>query len=173
MSALIVYESMFGNTRAIAQMIASGVGSRLEPVVVEVGDVEARCHADADLLIVGGPTHRFGMSRRGSRNEAEGLTEQVIESQQAGVREWVSSLDWPKAGVPAASFDTRFDRPRLPGSAARGIATRLRHRGFNVIAPPQTFFVETTTGPVVEGELERAFRWGQLVADNSILVSTY
>ena len=173
MSALIVYESIYGNTKAIAQMVASGVGSLLEPVVVEVGGEGAHLTTDVELLIVGGRTHRSGMSRRGSRNEAGEVSEEALASQGTGVREWLESLDWEGGGIPAASFDTRFDRPHLSGSAARGIATRLRHRGFNVVAPPQAFFVETVTGPMAEGELERAFRWGALVADNSILVSTH
>jgi flavodoxin len=69
--AVIIYESMFGNTHAIADAIGKGIGQGLEPVdnvvvapVVEAGRERS---GDADLLVVGGPTHLHGMSRARTR----------------------------------------------------------------------------------------------------------
>lgn len=69
-------------------------------------------------------------------------------------------------GRPAASFDTRLDRsPALVGSAARGIARRLRYHGFEVVDFHESFFVDDAEGPLAEGELDRAREWGMDLAD--------
>jgi hypothetical protein len=63
-------------------------------------------------------------------------------------------------GTAAAAFDTRADKsPWLTGAASRGIAKRLRRRGYEVLST-ESFLVEDSEGPLVEGELERARAWG-------------
>ena len=60
-----------------------------------------------------------------------------------------------------ATFDTRYDKPTwLTGSAARRAAKRLRKRGYAVVVPPESYFVDTGVGPLRTGETERARRWG-------------
>jgi hypothetical protein len=59
-----------------------------------------------------------------------------------------------------ATFDTRIAKPRLPGSAAAAAEKRLRRLGFRSVVAPKSFYVEGTTGPLVDGEPERARRWG-------------
>jgi hypothetical protein len=48
--------------------------------------------------------------------------------------------------------------------AARGIAKRLRRRGFETIAEPESFLVEESEGPLAAGEVDRARRWGEALA---------
>jgi hypothetical protein len=48
----------------------------------------------------------------------------------------------------------------MAGGAANGIARRLRHRGYEMVAPPAGFIVEDVEGPLRPGELERARAWG-------------
>jgi len=50
----------------------------------------------------------------------------------------------------------------LVGSAARGIARRLRDHGYRLAIEPQSFFVKGTPGPL---ELERASEWGRTLAN--------
>ncbi|MFB9385591.1 flavodoxin family protein [Pseudonocardia petroleophila] len=158
MDALVVVESMFGNTRRIAEAVALGLGDRVHARVLEVGDPEAaRAAAVADLLVVGGPTHAFGMSRPATRRSA---AEQGAPAVEVGLREWLADLAPAGPGRTAAAFDTRADRPRLPGSAASAAARRLRRSGYAVVARPASFRVTGTTGPLVAGEEERARVWG-------------
>ena len=63
MRAVIIYESMFGNTHAIADAIAKGLEPLDNVVVVPVVEAGRERLGDADLLVVGGPTHFHGMSR--------------------------------------------------------------------------------------------------------------
>ena len=71
MRALVMYESMFGNTRDIANALAGGMSAHLEVEVVEVSAAPATVGDDVDLLVVGGPTHAHGMSNPGSRASRE------------------------------------------------------------------------------------------------------
>jgi hypothetical protein len=161
MVATLVYESMFGNTRAIAEAIARGVGSRMAIEVVRV-DAAPRTLVSTDLLIVGGPTQGFSMSRPGTRNG--GVKDDGI-APAIGIREWLSALGAPREHVPVATFDTRFKKPRwFVGSAARAAEKRLVALGFAVIAEPESFFVTGTHGPLILGEEDRAREWGGRIA---------
>ena len=168
MKAIVAYESMYGNTRQIAEAIAAGLAPLGDVQVASVNDGDAAAADGADLLIVGGPTHIHGlateMSRKGVAKAAEEEEGHVdLEPGAAdgpGLRKWLAQRSGD--GRSAAAFDTRIDRsPLLTGSAARGIAKRLRRRGYELIADPESFFVEDTEGPLAEGELDRAQAWAK------------
>lgn len=162
--ALVVYESMFGNTEAVARAIADGVASRLEVELVEVGAAPRSLPPDVRLLVVGGPTHAHGMTRPDSRADAGRRAEGRQVSRGIGIREWLTDLEAPSTPVVAAVFDTRIKGPKaLWGSAAKA-ATSLLARSFAIIRGPESFLVDGPTGPVFDrllpAELERARSWG-------------
>ena len=126
---------------------------------VEVGGAPATLDDDVTLLVVGGPTHAFGMSRPRTRQDAATQAPDGLVSTRTGLREWLAALRAP-AGIAAAAFDTKVSKPHLPGSAARAAEKRLRRLGFRVAAPAESFYVEGTLGPLLEGEQDRAMRWG-------------
>ena len=70
MQAFVVYESMFGNTRAIAHAIGAGLADAFDVAVVPVAQADAARIRDADLVVVGGPTHVHSMSRASTRKGA-------------------------------------------------------------------------------------------------------
>jgi hypothetical protein len=159
---LVVYESVFGNTRQVAEAVAGGLagtGTGGGVAVLPVEEAAARLPEDVDLLVVGGPTHAFGMTRAKTRQDAAARPG-AVSAGRIGIREWLERLDVPRPGVPAATFDTRIRKPRLPGSAAKGAARRLRSLGLRLVAPPESFWVRDTGGPLYEGERERAEHWG-------------
>lgn len=173
MRALVVYESMFGNTQTIADAVAEGIARHVSVDAVEVGAAPATIGRDVGLLVVGGPTHAFGLSRPSTRADAPAKSARPLVSAGIGIREWIGALPAAPARVAAAAFDTRIDRPRVPGSAARGAAKRLRQLGFRLIAPAESFFVTDTAGPLVAGEVERAREWGaELGAELSLVPTT-
>lgn len=161
MRALVVYESMFGTTRDIAEAIAEGLSSTMSVTVTEVGAAPKEVPADIGLLVVGGPTHAFGMSRPSTREDAAKQTATLV-STGIGIREWLAEAEID-ASVPVAVFDTRVDRPRLPGSAAAAAAKRLRRRGRRITAKA-SFYVTGREGGPVDGELGRARWWGRVIA---------
>ena len=164
MHALVVYESMFGNTRQVAEAIAAGLGSDVQVELMEVGTAPVQLGEHVELVDVGGPTHAHGLSRPGPRKAAVEQGAGAETSSGVGLRQWLEALP-ARPGISAAAFDTRFDKPRwLTGSAARGTARRLERLRFRLVAPPESFYVLGTPGPLADGELERARRWGQNLA---------
>ena len=173
MRAVVAYESMFGNTHSIADAIGKGIGQVLQPVdnVVVVPVVEAGRErlGDADLLVVGGPTHFHGMSRTRTRKWAAATAQKpkndlVLErdAQGPGVRDWLRSLG--HGHTKFVAFDTRFKGPAaLRGRASRTISRKLRRHGFEVVAKPESFFV-TLQNHLEPGEEPRAQEWGKRLA---------
>lgn len=123
MQALIVYESMFGDTHMIAEAVADGLSQHMHVRTQDVGtlpEVTLPELTGVDLLVVGAPTHAFGLSRPSTRQSAvqQGATH---ASADVGLREWLARSTFPR-GMAVATFDTRINRPRVPGSAARKAA---------------------------------------------------
>jgi flavodoxin len=164
MKALVIYDSLYGNTEKIAFAIGDGLGGGLGASgsvhVVPVGAAHVDQLAGWDLLIVGGPTH-------GSHPSPP-------------MREFLDQI--PKkalTGVPVAAFDTRTDMETLNGAlrlfgkfldrlgyAAPKISSSLATRGGQVVQAPEGFIVEDKEGPLREGELERAEAWGRQIVRN-------
>lgn len=169
MKVVVVYESMFGNTHAIADAIAQGIADGNDVIVVPVGRAGPHLIGDADLVIAGGPTHVHGMSRASTRQGAlekarKPGAELTLEAgaDGPGLREWFESLG--QASVAAAAFDTRVDGPAaLTGRASVGISKQLRRHGFSVIAKPRSFLV-TKADQLRTGEQEHAREWGSELA---------
>ena len=173
MRVAIVYESLFGNTREIAEAIAAGVADARPETDVEllrVGEADPAHAAQASLLIVGGPTHMRGMTRSMSRKlgisseakktpgEGHEVHDPEPGAEGPGVRDWLHRLPKADPGHSAAAFDTRIDA-RLAGGALPGIAHRLRSAGYQLIAEPAGFVVEDAEGPLRAGEQDRARSW--------------
>jgi flavodoxin len=57
MTVLVVFESMFGNTKVIADAVAEGLGRHLPVEQVEVAAAPTVIGGELELLVVGGPTH--------------------------------------------------------------------------------------------------------------------
>lgn len=159
--ALVVFESMFGNTQHIADAVKEGLSSYVSADILEIGTAPDVLPDGVDLIIVGGPTHAFGMSRPRTREDARRQAGGHVVSARKGLREWLTRLERTHRNLAAAAFDTRIDRPRVPGSAARGAEKRLRKLGFRIACPSESFYVTGATGPLVDGEIERAQRWGE------------
>ena len=165
MRAVVVYESMYGNTHHVATAIEEGLADVVDVTVVPVERATAELLAEADLVVVGGPTHVHGMSRSSTRKAAVDAVEKTDELELdedapgPGLRDWLAAL--PKFSAKAAAFDTRIDAPAmLTGRASKGIARRLREHGFELVAPPESFLV-TKQNKLVDGEESLAVTWGE------------
>lgn len=172
MRAVVVYESMFGNTHEVAESIAEGLAESLEVDVVSVGEAIGTILHDLELLVVGGPTHVHGMSRPTSRHAASEQAASDAEldlepdAEGPGLREWFDAL--PRGTGRAAAFDTRVDAsPLLTGRASKGIAKRLTRHGFDLTSPPESFLVDKENH-LIDGEARRAAEWGRRLAAASL-----
>ncbi len=168
---LVVYESMFGNTAAIARAIADGLSARLDVELVEVSQAPTTL-GEIDLVVAGGPTHVFGLSRPSTRRSAGEQVPTGLVSPGIGLREWLAAVVDGAGRTLTATFDTRQLRPRLPGSATRAARRRLRRPGFRHVDRPKSFYVTGMTGPLEEGEIERARQWGEQLASSLAAAAT-
>jgi flavodoxin len=159
----VLFESLYGNTAAIADAIAAGLRPDCE---VDLRPVDGG-GVDADLLVVGAPTHVHGLpsarSRKALEEEAakrEAKGEALEYHPTASMRRFIDDIRAGE-GRKVACFDTRFDRSLiLTGSAARTMARKLRSSGYEIVRAPESFFVVEMEGPLAEGEVERAKAWG-------------
>jgi Flavodoxin len=165
MRAVVVYESMYGNTHAVAEAIGAGLATAMDVQVVSVHEATNAVIGGADLLVVGGPTHAHGLSREATRKGAiddaakpDKHLELDPDAEGDGLREWFDGIG--ELGMPAAAFDTRVDMARaLTGRASKGIAKRLRHHACALVAEPESFLVTKETH-LEPHETERATEWG-------------
>ena len=169
MRAVVVYESMYGNTHLVADAIGAGLGPAFDVSVVPVSKVSPADLAGADLVVVGGPTHAHGMSRATTRKAAIEAANKPISPLEVepdapgpGLRDWFGSLgQYP---VKAAAFDTRMHGPAaLTGRASKGVARLLRAHGFDMIAQPESFLM-TKQDRLEPQETTRAREWGAKLA---------
>ena len=142
MKALIVYDSVYGNTEKIARAIGGAITGEVK--VLRVGEVNYSELKTLDLLIVGSPTQG-------------GITTPAIQDFLNKVSE--SDIK----GINVAAFDTRFSTRLVGifGYAAGRIADSLKKKVGTLILSPEGFFVKGKEGPLKEGELERAASWAQ------------
>lgn len=170
MRALVVYESMYGNTRAIATAVAEGLRGSYEVDVVAAGRATRALVEGADLLVVGGPTHIHGMSRPSSRKAAAEASAKPggpaldPDAGGVGVRTWLEELAVARDGSGAAAFDTRMSGPSVfTGRAGVAISRKLRRLGYQQAASPESFLVDKQNH-LLPGELQRAAQWGSRLA---------
>jgi hypothetical protein len=163
---------LFGATRSIAESIADGLRASFEVECLDIRKVDPDRLGAVDLLVVGAPTHMRTLPGPRSRSEGARWLESRMRGHQLqphatapGVREWlaVAVLD----GTPAAAFTTRADVPRfLGGSAATGIARRLRRAGARVTVRGFEARVDEQANLLVE-ENARATDWGRRLAERT------
>jgi flavodoxin len=145
MKALVVYDSLYGNTEQIAKAIGAALGD--DSRVVKVGEANVADIAAYSLIFIGSPT-QGGRQTPAVKNFLNNITPEALKDKRL------------------AAFDTRAKSffVKLFGWAANRIEDAIKDKGGNVTAQPQGFFVKATKGPLVEGELERAATWAKSVA---------
>lgn len=165
-TALVVVESMFGNTHQVGDEVARGLGlAGFDAEVLGVVNAPAQLPPDLALLVVGAPTHAFSLSRPSTRTDAvrQGADP---EGASMGLREWLGTCREDERPPPVAVFDTRVSKVRRLPMAAGPAARRLvRAKGFEVLDCPAYFLVDDVRGPLAAGELARATGWGRRIGD--------
>ncbi len=147
--ALVVYDSLFGNTRKIAEAIKEGLDNQYDSKLMSVKDVKLTDINSIQLLILGSPTHG-------------GRYSEAVKAFFATLRD--DSLE----GIRASSFDTSIPVDgkgwfirlliKMFGYAAPRISRELTKKGASIVSS-ETFWVLDREGPLKDGETERARSW--------------
>ena len=153
MKALVIFESVYGNTEKVARSIGAALAATGEVQVVPVTEVKPEQLTGLDLLVVGSPTQAFGPI--------------------AGTKEFLKNLPvHGLKGLKVAAFDTRVSVTEVNskgltfmvgmfGYAAEKIAKGLKARGGVEAVAPAGFIVTDKEGPLKDGELDRATAWAK------------
>lgn len=179
MRALVVYESMFGSTRILAEEVARAVEGAGVTTTISVAHEPPRDTDGYGLVVIGAPTHAHGLPRASSRTEAVAWAadlrkELTLEpsARAGGVREWLAGLRISRPAPVFAAFSTRVDMAKiLSGDAANGIVKRLRTLGVEHVE--QECFLVSATSHLIDGERERAAAWStQLLSQMDVSESS-
>jgi len=152
MKAIVIYDSVFGNTRKIAEAIGKGLATGAEVEVFQISEAKPERLKGLDFLVIGSPTRRF--------RPTPAITKLLKDLPADSLR-----------GINVAAFDTRVKLSDIKsgffrfivdkgGYAASTIAKQLQKKGGILVLPPEGFFVSGEEGPLNDGELERAEKWG-------------
>ena len=166
-SAVVVYESLFGDAEKIARAVAEGLSGSLDVEVIAAKDAPDELDSDVRLLVVGGPNHAMSMPRPATRKGAVEQYGAQIPDTTTGLHEWLETVA-VRGRISAAAFDTRMDHPKLVTKldhAARTEEKLLHQLGATLAAPAEHFHVVDAKGPLADGEENRARQWGQAIAE--------
>lgn len=161
MKAVVVYESHWGNTEAVARAIAAGLG--LETSALTTDEASSEALTDVDLVVAGAPVIAFSL---GSDKMLDNMAEQSGKApsppdvSHPSMRSWLDGL--PRGVGRSAAFETRLWWS--PRGATPDIERRLEGAGYPPLAKPHRFVVKGSYGPLRDGELERARVWGAELA---------
>ena len=166
-SALVVFESMFGNTARAARAVAQGLEKAgMDVEVVDVRSAPVVLPPDLDLLVVGAPTHAFGLSRPATRTDAvrQGASPGPRRHRSTRVARRACEVA-PESSTLVAAFDTHASRVRwLPQAASASILRLARRRGLEPVGRHLGLVVNDVKGPLADGERERATEFGEHIA---------
>ncbi len=146
MNSVIVYDSTYGHTEYVAQVICNVLVEYGSSCASPASAAPLELLEEADLLVLASPTER----RRPTRQ----------------ICSWLASLPSELASdLAAAAFDTRYRISRFKsGSAAIHLARGLKRKGTRLMLPATSFFVSLDKGALEEGEAERAREWAKTLA---------
>ncbi len=150
MNALVIYDSVYGNTEKIAKTIAKTLPA--ETKVLSVSQANPADLNKIDLLIMGSPTHG-GRPTPAMKEFLDKNPKDALKNIQ------VTAFD---TGIEGKGIGMKI-LTGLLGYAAPKIAKELQKKGGQLIVPAEGFFVEGKEGPLKTGELERAEKWGKTI----------
>ncbi|MDR0365257.1 MAG: hypothetical protein LBH68_00245 [Bifidobacteriaceae bacterium] len=163
MATLIIVESCYGNTSAVAEAIGETLDSMaaMSTRLVQVQDAPETIPDGTDLLVLAAPTHDYSLPTHKTRLKAH--RRGAIRFHPIGLREWIAAVP-PIPDLQIVTVDTAFKTGFVPSTAGKAAAKLLKRKGFEQVHRGATFFVTDHSGPLDEGELIRAQAWANTLA---------
>ena len=139
--ALVIFDSILGNTKKIAEAISNELGK--DSRVLSVSDFNSKDLEGISLIVVGSPI----IGWKPSEQMGEFLSN-LIEGQLKGIK--------------AAVFDTRI-KSFMSGDALKKISKELIRAGAEISVKSHAFYVKGAEGPLFEGEVNKAIEWAKSI----------
>jgi hypothetical protein len=162
MRAIVVYESHWGNTAAVARAVADGLGPEARALTTD--EAVGPAIEGVDLIVAGAPVMALRLPTEGT---LEGLAHKPAKDgnppdlSHPSMRSWLAGL--PVGHGRGAAFETGLRWS--PGGATGSIESELRRSGYASITRSRRFVVTGASGPLKVGEIERAQAWGVELAE--------
>ncbi|WP_062517393.1 hypothetical protein [Demequina gelatinilytica] len=163
---VVVYESLYGNTAAVARAIAEGMGG--DTRALSTGEATPELVDQARIVVAGAPVHGMSLPSERSRASAavkpQGEGHLAADLDHPSMRSWLAAME--RGPRLAAAFDTRIRGP-LGHGGATAIARALEAAGLTLLDEPRGFTVHlhttasTPAALLTEGQLDLARGWGQ------------
>jgi flavodoxin I len=149
MKALIVYDSLYGNTQEAAQAIADSLRNNgVSTACVQIGHFTDNALLNCDMLILGSPTHYWNPTKQ--------------------MNDFLKQLSRLRLNIRYAScFCTKLNNS-MSGSAASKMGISLRKLRFTMVIKPLDLFVKSVKGPLQQGELQTSQRYAEAIAKSLI-----
>lgn len=146
--AIVIYESKYGNTRLVAEMIAGGMAqvTGTEAVLAEINDVDLNRLDDFDAIIIGSPNH-MGRATKSTGKFIDKLGKLNLEEKHGAVFDTYIARDFEKAVK----------------KMEKQIAEKVP--GLKLVAPGLSVKVTGIKGPVAGGELPKSKEFGVKIAE--------
>jgi hypothetical protein len=165
MKAVVVYESLWGNTAAIARAIAEGLFAGAH--ALSTAEALAVAVAGSDLVVAGAPVHSLSLptdaSRESARTGGLGPGKAPPDLAHPPMRTWLQGL--ARGSGRAAALDTRVEAwygrgalPLIPRDPERAGYRRLTDARGLLVSGHR--IVPTASGVLRPGEIDRARQWG-------------
>ncbi len=139
MKSLVIYDTIYGNTKIIAETVAKELGGDANIVALE--DFVPDDLRDVRFLVIGSPVIAWNPTER--------------------MKDFIFSFKKHQFdGFRAAVFDTQIEL-FFHGDAASKIAIELARAGSIIVTDPIGFKVKGKRGPLKQGEVERAAAWAR------------
>ncbi|MGA1976074.1 MAG: flavodoxin domain-containing protein [Conexivisphaerales archaeon] len=123
MKAVVLFDTLFGNTEKIANALTKGLREKgIDADCINIGAVKLEDLPRYDFLAVGAPTRAF--------TAAKPIKDFLIRLEAANL-----------SGKLGYAFDTRIDS-RLSGSAAKHIEKKLVAMGVTMVRTPSSAFIQ-------------------------------
>ena len=143
----VVYDTMHGNTKLVAEKIVEGMKEieGIETAISDVKEVDLKRVAGYDAILIGGPAH-FGAPTRAINGFIDKLSKLNLEAKWVAVFDTYIKADFEMA---VKKMETRINEkvPRL-----------------KLIVPGLSIKVNGMKGPIVEEELPKCIDFGKKIA---------
>ncbi len=145
--AIVIYESMFGNTKRAAETIIEGIKEAgVEAALGTPKELNEKQLTDSDAIIIGSPNH-MGGATRGIRKFIDKLGKLKLEGKLTTVFDTYAGNEYEKA--------VKKMEKQITDKAP----------GLKLASPGLSLRVEGVRGPLAEGELPKCKEFGIIIAN--------
>jgi len=142
--AIIVYHTVYGNTRKAAEAICEGIKeAAVEVVCKNLKDIKPEDILPFNVILLGAPTH-YGGAPKEMDSFIKGLRRINVKGKQG------------------AAFDTRYEGEET--GALNSMEKAMLEMGMKIVSPGLAVIVVGGEGPIAANELSKCKEFGKTVA---------